>query len=146
MGSGMNTFAPFDKKIPFDMKIRIKGNFVRYRLTQSEVKMLGETGCLSEETRFGPDASQTFVYALEAKEGIDGLRASFDGGKITLYLPAVAAKTWFDEDRVGFQSDVEVAPGVTLGLLLEKDFACLDNADEDQSDNYPNPNAMCDPK
>jgi hypothetical protein len=25
--------------------------------------------------------------------------------------------------------------------LLEKDFACLDNTLEDQSDNYPNPKA-----
>lgn len=128
------------------MKIRIKGNFIRYRLTQTEVKTLGETGHLSEETRFGPGASEAFAYALEAKEGIDGLQASFDGGKITLYLPAAVAKTWFDEERVGFQNDVQVAPGVTLGLLLEKDFACLDDTYEDQSDNYPNPNAVCNPE
>ena len=128
------------------MKIRIKGNFIRYRLTQTEVKTLGETGRLSEETRFGPGADEVFIYALEAKEGIDGLRAGFDGRKITLYLPATAAGTWFDEERVGFQNDVQVAPGVTLGLLLEKDFACLDNTDEDQSDNYRNPNAVCSPE
>jgi hypothetical protein len=24
-------------------------------------------------------------------------------------------------------------------LLVEKDFTCLDNVEEDQSDNYPNP-------
>lgn len=125
------------------MKIRIKGNFIRYRLTQTEVKTLGETGYLSEETRFGPDASQTFVYALESKEGIDGLQASFDGGKITLYIPEGNAKAWPGEERVGFQNEVEVAPGVTLSLLLEKDFACLDHTEEDQSDNYPNPNAVC---
>lgn len=125
------------------MKIRIKGNSVRYRLTRSEVKTLGATGYLAEETRFGPGAAQTFVYALQTTEGIDGLRAAFDGGKITLYIPAISAKTWYDEERVGFENDVEVAPGVTLHLLLEKDFACLDNTHEDQADNYPNPNAAC---
>jgi hypothetical protein len=26
-----------------------------------------------------------------------------------------------------------------LHLLVEKDFTCLDNVTEDQSDNYPNP-------
>jgi hypothetical protein len=26
-----------------------------------------------------------------------------------------------------------------LYLLVEKDYTCLDNVEEDQSDNYPNP-------
>ena len=125
------------------MKIRIKGNFVRYRLTQTEVMTLGETGYLAEETRFGPEASQTFVYAIEAKNGIESLQAAFDGGRITLFIPADAAKIWHIEDRVGFRNEVQVAPGVTLGLLLEKDFACIDDTNEDQSDNYPNPKAVC---
>jgi len=32
-----------------------------------------------------------------------------------------------------------------LKLLLEKDFVCLDDTDEDQSDQYDNPNAKCTP-
>jgi hypothetical protein len=39
-----------------------------------------------------------------------------------------------DTDKVGFGNQ---AAG--LHLLIEKDFTCLDNVDEDQSDNYPNP-------
>ncbi|MBX2889466.1 MAG: hypothetical protein KF734_00940 [Saprospiraceae bacterium] len=125
------------------MKIRIKGNFVRYRLTQTEVKTLAETGHLTEETWFGPNESQRFSYALKAREGINGLQATFEGGVITLFMPAEAAKHWHDEERVGFDNEAEVAPGISLKLLLEKDFACLDDTDEDQSDNYPNPNAAC---
>lgn len=123
------------------MKIRIKGNFVRYRLTQSEVKMLAETGYLEEETHFG--AGQKFGYALAAKVGISGLQASFENGKITMFIPADFAKNWFGEERVGFENEVEVAAGVSLKLLLEKDFVCLDDSEEDQSDNYPNPNTVC---
>lgn len=123
------------------MKIRIKGNFVRYRLAQSEVKTLSETGFLAEETCFGP--AQKFGYALEAKEGISGLQANFDGGVITMFMPADAAKKWPASEQVGFENEVEVAPGVLLKLLLEKDFVCLDDSSEEQSDNYPNPNAEC---
>jgi hypothetical protein len=54
-------------------------------------------------------------------------------------LPAQDALDWYDSNQVGFERDMEVAPGVILKLLLEKDFACLDDTDEDQSDNYPNP-------
>lgn len=127
------------------MKIRIKGNFVRYRLTQSEVKKLAEGGMLTESTCFGPGADQTFVYALEPKAGIESLQATFEGGKITLFLPAESARTWHSDPRVGFENKLEVSPGVFLGLLLEKDFACLDDSHEDQTDKYPNPNAMCQP-
>jgi hypothetical protein len=39
-------------------------------------------------------------------------------------------------DKVGFENnDGEVQ------LLIEKDFTCLDNVADDQSDNYPNPMA-----
>ena len=37
-------------------------------------------------------------------------------------------------DKVGFEGKQG-----DLVLLVEKDFTCLDNAEEDQSDNYPNP-------
>jgi len=123
------------------MKIRIKGNSIRYRLTQSEVQTLAETGHLAEETSFGP--AQKFGYALEAKEGISGLQANFDGGTITLFIPADAAKKWPASEQVGFENEVEVAPDVLLKLLLEKDFVCLDDSSDEQSDNYPNPNAVC---
>lgn len=127
------------------MKIRIKGNFIRYRLTQSEVKSLSQGVQLSESTCFGPADGQTFVYALQSREGIEGLQASFEAGKITLFLSAKAAKTWHSEERVGFENEQEVAPGVFLKMLLEKDFACLDDTHEDQTDKYPNPNAACQP-
>ena len=41
-------------------------------------------------------------------------------------------------DTVGFD-------GISgqVKLLIEKDFVCIDNTDEDQSDNYPNPNLKC---
>lgn len=119
------------------MKIRIKGNFIRYRLTQSEVRKLADSGKLEEETSFG--SGQNFYYALETKTGISGLEADFKNGRITLYLPQEAAHAWPDEDRVGFENTVETIPGKSLYLLLEKDFVCLDEVAEDQSDNYPNP-------
>lgn len=121
------------------MKIRIKGNSIRYRITKSEVAMLAETGCLLEKTCFGPGTEQQFSYALETREGIDHLQAAFQDKRITMFIPAQAAKNWPEEQRVGFEQTIQVSPGTNLFLLLEKDFVCLDKTDEDQSDNYPNP-------
>ena len=91
------------------MKIRIKGNSVRYRLSQTDVRTLADTGRVVETTQFGPADAQVFRYALEAREGIaDGLEATFADGCITLYLPAEAARAWPHEERVGFENQVVV--------------------------------------
>jgi hypothetical protein len=58
-------------------------------------------------------------------------------------MPKSIADEWTESNEVGFQH-IQILPnGTELFLLVEKDFVCLDNTFEDQSDNYPNPNAVC---
>nr|WP_299382818.1 hypothetical protein [Allomuricauda sp.] len=121
------------------MKIRIKGNSVRYRLTKTEVETFCEEGIYSEQTQFN---ARTFIYRLEAKKGINGLQASFDGSAITMFVPEEITKTWADSSRVGYENTIKLQNGSDLYLLLEKDFVCMDETVEDQSDNYPNPKAL----
>jgi len=116
------------------MKIRIKGNSIRYRLTRSEVAALGMVGFLSEYTQF---ATQTLEYAI-ATTSEGQLTADFSENRIVLNMPEKMIEELVNTDRVGF-SDV-TGP---VNLLIEKDFTCLDNAEEDQSDHFPNPNINC---
>ncbi|NAY92681.1 hypothetical protein GTQ34_12210 [Muricauda sp. JGD-17] len=118
------------------MKIRIKDNSVRYRLTQSEVKQFCETGKVAAKTRF-PEGD--LCYQLIQNNEIDDLSASFNSGSISLMVPTHLAKNWHQNEIVGFQHEMKLEDGATLSLLVEKDFVCLDNTIEDQSDNYPNP-------
>ena len=46
------------------MKIRIKGNVVRIRLTRSEVKRFAEEGYIEASTAF---ISNVFTYALQSQ-------------------------------------------------------------------------------
>ena len=112
------------------MKIRIKGNSLRYRLTKSDVRNFEEERYIEEHTHF---AGQTLIYALQQNIG-NQLSAVFKDNKITLFMPDVMLREWVSTDRVGFEGDDN-----GLYLLVEKDFKCLDNVAEDQSDNYPNP-------
>ncbi len=112
------------------MKIRIKGQSLRYRLTKSDVASFVQEGYLEEQTKFG---DQVLIYALRRNTG-SGLSAKFTGNKITLFMPVGLADEWYTTDTVGFEADHN-----GLYLLVEKDFKCLDNVAEDQSDNYPNP-------
>jgi len=118
------------------MKIRIKGDFVRYRLTKTEVETFCKTGLYEETTDFG---NAVFTYALKAKKGIGALDAEFNNNAITLYLPDEERSKWAISDRVGYQDTINLPHGKKLTLLVEKDFVCLDETIEDQSDNYPNP-------
>lgn len=113
------------------MKIRIKGNSLRYRLTKSDVIRFAREGYIEETTDFG---DQVLVYALQRTDATD-LAAHFNNNKITMLMPGTIADEWCTTGIVGFDNNTP-----TLYLLIEKDFVCLDNVSEDQSDNYPNPN------
>ena len=122
------------------MKIRIKGNSIRFRLTQSEVKKLSETGLVQEITEFG---THTFQYRVQLLKGIQNLDAAYAQNEIVLSIPETDGKDWFQKEIVGFEHEMTLPEGKKLHLLVEKDFACLENTSEDQSDNYPNPKLQC---
>lgn len=122
------------------MKIRIKGNTIRLRLTKTEVALLAKTGHLEEHTEF---ADGTFIYALQASAVIN-LSAAIAGSTITMFMPQVWAEEWYDNDTVGYSNTIKTKAGSELFLLLEKDFKCTDaDVTEDQSDNYEHPNTVC---
>ncbi len=118
------------------MKIRIRGNSIRYRLTKTEVDTFCRTGRFEDSTYFG---NAMFIYALQAKEGID---AQFQDHTITLFLEKDKSKDWHQTNLVGFSRSIKKENETTLKLLIEKDFVCMDDTVEDQSDNYPNPKMM----
>jgi hypothetical protein len=122
------------------MKLRIKGNSIRMRLTRTEVKEFSEKGFIEDRTEFPQGILR---YALRSHPALSELSASWDGSSVLLEVPASFAADWYASDEVGLQGIMELPGGKTLKLLLEKDFVCLDDTDEDQSDNYINPKANC---
>lgn len=117
------------------MKIRIKGNSVRMRITRSELDKIGTDGEITEKTEFGHAA---LIYILKVAD-IDELYATFDNNTITMLVPRSFARQWVDTDRVGFEHNMDLGNGKKLFLLIEKDFKCLDETHEDQTDNFDNP-------
>lgn len=112
------------------MKIRIKGNSLRYRLTKSDVFRLSQEGYLEDKTDFG---DRQLIYVVQKTEGSE-LSAFFNDNVICLGIPGKMIQELVVTDLTGFGGNQG-----KLHLLVEKDFTCLDHVDEDQSDNYPNP-------
>ena len=121
------------------MKIRIKGNSIRLRMSKSEVERFGKEGYLQESTHFG---NATFSYALKQAD-IANLGADFQDNTITVLVPTDIASEWVSNDIVGFDHHMDLPNGDKLYLLVEKDFKCLDNTHENQDDNYEHPKGVC---
>ena len=117
------------------MKIRIKDSSVRYRLTRSEVAKLAQHGFVESFTEF---TGRPFIYTIESTED-EAMTAALIENQILLKMPRIMIDELVNTERVGFEGQAGA-----VKLLVEKDFACIDNTEEDQSDNYPNPSLRCD--
>ena len=122
------------------MKIRIKGNTVRIRLSKTEVDLFAAKGYVEERTDFG---TSTLIYAVKST-GNETMSADFVNGNITLYVPHHLLQQWAATNLVGLDYNMPVSNDAHLYILLEKDFKCIDAvATEDQSDYFENPAKSC---
>lgn len=122
------------------MKIRIKGNAVRIRLSKSEVDLFAAEGYVEERTEFG---SGILLYAVKSTNG-ETMSADFVDGNITLYVPDHLLRQWANTSQVSLVYEQPVSIDNFLSLLLEKDFKCIDAViSEDQSDYFENPAKSC---
>ncbi|MBI1183473.1 hypothetical protein GC194_04345 [bacterium] len=121
------------------MKLRIKGNSIRLRLTQSEVAQFAETEICFDRISFG---STELVYQLHMAE-VESMKADLTNNTLSVEVPYESAEKWATSDEeVSLEHYQPLQNGEQLYILVEKDFACLKPRDnEDESDNFPNPNA-----
>lgn len=120
---------------PTAMKLRIKGDSIRLRLTQTEVRTLAETGAVESAMCVAPEAA--LAYGLRASGGSE-LRVEMDARGVCVLVPQDWIEDWAQGDMVGFEGEQDAGDGRTLAILIEKDFACLHKR-PDELDAFPNP-------
>lgn len=122
------------------MKLRIRENSLRLRLSKTDVEKFGENGRVSNEIYFGVSMAEKLSYSLE-KSSDKKIRANFLNGNITVFVPQEFAKNWIETDEIGFEAEQVIDDNLRLRILVEKDFVCLSpRENEDESDNYSHPN------
>ena len=122
------------------MKLRIKGDSLRFRLLKPEVVELHCTGRIQEVVHFNRFFhSDKLIYAIERSEQFDDIEVHHKPQEILVQVPATVIEHWATGEDVGIYSDLPLADGDTLALVIEKDFACLDRSDEDNRDTFENP-------
>ena len=123
------------------MKLRIKGNSLRLRISRSEVDRLLRRERLEETIHFAPHADAKLTYALEQASSVSVPTVRYTGKEVTVLIPAGLADTWCTTDMVGIAEQVDLGTFGSLELVIEKDFACLDRNEEENRDTFANPHA-----
>jgi hypothetical protein len=123
------------------MKLRIKGNSLRLRVSRSEVARLLEGERVEETIHFAPQAIAKLTYALERDMSAVALTVRYTDDDLTVSIPAEQAIRWCLTNQVGIVESISLGTMGSLDLLIEKDFACLDRSDEDNDDTFANPAA-----
>ncbi len=121
------------------MKLRIKGNSLRLRLSVSEVEEVKKEGLVQEDTHFGP--SQRLTYVLGAADRID-VSVEYIESVIRISVPREQLMQWANTNQVGFDAECAIGEEGVVSILVEKDFQCLtDRPMEDESGLFENPRA-----
>ena len=115
------------------MKLRILNNYIRLRLSQSEVESLEKEKRAWGKTVF---TNVNFHYSLEIRETEEDISADFENNHLKVLVSSNLASSWIHSEKVSMENKNQQE----LRILVEKDFKCLHKRPgEDETDNFPNP-------
>ena len=126
------------------MKLRIKGNSLRLRVSPSEMEQLLQSGRVEETIYFGADQDARLTYALEHGAQAGAMTLLYRPQEVTVLISSREARDWAAGNGVGLYGATGSVHG-PLELAVEKDFACLDKTGAENADTFPNPKqgAVC---
>ncbi len=120
------------------MKLRVRDNSIRLRLTQAEVELVRADGLVRGRVPLA--GSNNFDYVLESSPATVKSEAHISNNVLTVRVPEAEILSWSDSDEVSISATQLVDGGDELTILVEKDFACLAPREgEDETDMYPHP-------
>jgi hypothetical protein len=122
------------------VKLRIRGDSLRLRLSRTEVATLAERGRVEDAITFDATTGAALRYALDASADASAVAAHFADGRITVVLPLPVAHRWTSSEQVSVSAEQpldagDAAAGV-LTILVEKDFPCAGRDDAENADTF----------
>jgi hypothetical protein len=121
------------------VKLRIKGNSLRLRVSRSEFAQFLAGDRIEETIHFNQSTEARLTYALEPAPSVTRVGVRYVPHEITVLLPEVLMRDWSNESQVGVYASIDIGNAETLEVSIEKDFACLDGSDEENLDTFANP-------
>ena len=122
------------------MKLRIKSDSMRLRVSPSEVERLLRAGRIEETIQFAPNQDAKLTYALEQAPSDQEISVRYRPQEVTVVLSGESVRRWAQTGQVGIYGAVSLDCD-QLTLAVEKDFACLDRSHPDNEDTFANPSS-----
>jgi hypothetical protein len=121
------------------MKLRINGNSLRLRVSRSELARFQSGGRIEETIHFTASPEAKLTYALESASQSSLVKVRYGLNEVTVILSEARARIRGVEGEVGVYDTVDIGSAGSLDVIVEKDFACVDRSDKENSDTFPNP-------
>ena len=121
------------------MKLRIKGNSIRLRVSRSDLAKLAESGAIQDEVHFSDHPRDAWIYSIVQSQALSAPTVEFEERQVMVVVGDEDVRMWLGTDEVGIYFSIDIGVHGVLDVALEKDFACLDRSDEENSDTFPNP-------
>jgi hypothetical protein len=102
------------------MKLWIRGNSIRLRLSKTELAKLAEKGMVEDAVRFSSE--QRLRYAIEVRP-TGAVTVQFSGTELVVTLPKTRLDLWVRENEVSVEGSQPIGGGKVLQVVLEKDEA-----------------------
>lgn len=125
------------------MKLRIKGDSLRLRVSRSELAHLLNGHRVEETIHFSAAPDAHLTYGLESASQSEPVRIECGPQEVTVLLSMAQAAIWGRDAEVGVYGSIELGRSGSLEVAIEKDFACLDRSDEENADTFENPQGVC---
>jgi len=120
------------------MKLRIRGNSLRVRITRPELERLASTGKVGESVPFAAGAELRYEVCVDAAAA--ALSAAYRDNVVSVAIPVREFRQWQREDQVSLRAIQASGTAGELSILVEKDFPCLTpRAGEDDSNAFAHP-------
>ena len=113
------------------MKLRLRHNSIRLRLTRSEVDRLQRSGQVQETVEF---PQTPLIFALESSRDVETVSASFVDGRLSVAVPLEQSRAWATTEEVGLEAEFQ-----GLSILIEKDWPCLHPSATEDADTFARP-------
>lgn len=102
------------------MKLWIRGNSLRLRVSKTELAKLADAGRVEETVRFSSE--RALRYAIELRP-TGAVTAVFAGEAIVVTLPKSRLDLWVRTEEVSVEGSQPIGGGKILEIVLEKDDA-----------------------
>ena len=123
------------------MKLRINENSLRLRVSRSELERFQSGERIEQTVHFAAAPEAKLTYALESALQSAPVKVRYESNEVTVVLSEARARIWGVEGEVGVYDTLDIDSAGSLDVIVEKDFACLDRSDAENSDTFPNPHA-----